>query len=114
MLITCSRHRPELYARAVRDNLADCLVTLPTLMQETSHPSLHFYFANFEGMRKKLFPLLVSAYQTWVKQGDLGVLQQAVERGAQHWLKTGQEMIDARLSGVAETRLVEIGEGAVL
>ncbi len=115
MLITCSRHRPELYARAVRDNLADCLVTLPTLMADVgSHASLHFYFANFEGMRKKLFPLLVSAYQTWVKQGDLEVLQQAVERGRAHWLKTGQAMIAARKAGVTDMLLVEIGEGAGL
>jgi hypothetical protein len=114
MLITCSRHRPELYARAVRDNLADCLVTLPTLMEQASHPSLHFYFANFEGMRKKLFPLLVTAYQAWVQHGDLEPLQQAVERGRQHWLQTAQEMIAARHAGVTDTRLVEIGEGAGL
>ena len=114
MLITCSRHRPELYARAVRDNLADCLVTLPALMTEESQPSLHFYFANFEGMRKKLFPQLVTAYQAWVKQGDLAPIQQAVERGKQHWLNTGLEMVGARHAGAADTRLVEIGEGAAL
>jgi len=114
MLITCSRHRPELYARAVRDNLADCLVTLPTLMAQASHPSLHFYFANFEGMRKKLFPLLVDAYQAWVQHDDLEPLHQAVQRGQQHWLKTGREMIAARHAGSADTRLVEIGEGAGL
>ena len=114
MLITCSRHRPELYARAVRDNLADCLVTLPTLMAEASHPSLHFYFANFEGMRKKLFPLLVSAYHSWVKQGDLQALQEAIDVGQHHWLKTGQQMIEARHTDATETRLVEIGESAAL
>ena len=114
MLMTCSRHRPELYARAVRDNLADCLVTLPTLLARDAQPSLHFYFANFEGMRKKLFPLLVRAYQLWVQDNDLAPLKQAVVRGQSHWLETGRKMIAAQRAGEADTRLVEIGEGAAL
>jgi len=114
MLMACSRHRPELYARAVRDNLADCLVTLPTLLARDARHSLHFYFANFEGMRKKLFPLLVSAYQAWVQGGDIAPLTQAVARGREHWLETGRKMIAAQRAGEADTRLVEIGEGAAL
>ena len=114
MLVTCSRHRPELYARAVRDNLADCLVTLPTLMARDARHSLHFYFANFEGMRKKLFPLLASAYQAWVQDQDLAPLAQAVARGREHWLEIGRKMIAARRAGETDTRLVEIGEGAAL
>jgi len=114
MLMTCSRHRPELYARAVRDNLADCLSTLPTLIERDAQPSLHFYFANFEGMRKKLFPLLVSAYHAWVERGDLAPLKAAVARGREHWIATGNKMIEARRAGEVEMRLVEIGEGAIL
>ena len=114
MLVTCNRHRPKLYARAVRDNLADCLVTLPTLMERAALPSLHFYFANFEGMRKKLFPLLVSAYQLWAQGKNITPLQEAVARGQEHWLKIAREMIAAQRAGAAETRLVEIGEGATL
>jgi hypothetical protein len=41
-------------------------------------------------------------------------LHQAVQRGQQHWLKAGREMIAARYSGAADARLVEIGEGATL
>lgn len=114
MLMTFSRHRPELYARAVRDNLADCLSTLPTLIERDAQPSLHFYFANFEGMRKKLFPLLTSAYQAWVERGDLAPLKAAVARGREHWCATGNKMIAARQAGEAEMRLVEIGEGTTL
>jgi len=85
------------------------------LMERASHPSLHFYFANFEGMRKKLFPLLVDAYQAWVKHDDLAPLQQAVQRGQQHWLQTGREMIAAaRHVGAADVRLWKSGEGATL
>jgi hypothetical protein len=112
MLMSCSRHRPELYARAVRDNLADCLVTLPTLLARDAQPSLHFYFANFEGMRKKLFPLLVRAYQAWAVAGDIAPLKQAVARGQEHWLEIGCNMIAAQRAGEVDTRLVEIGEGA--
>ena len=111
--MTCSRHRPELYARAVRDNLADCLVTLPTLLARDAQPSLHFYFANFEGMRKKLFPLLVRAYQAWVA-GDIAPLKQAVARGQEHWLEAGRKMIAAQRDGEVDTRLVQIGEAAAL
>lgn len=114
MLVTCNRHRPELYARAVRDNLADCLVTLPTLMERAAFPSLHFYFANFEGMRKKLFPLLVSAYQLWAQGRNIAPLKAAVKRGQEHWLNIAREMITVQRAGAAETRLVEIGEGATL
>ncbi len=114
MLVTCNRHRPELYARAVRDNLADCLVTLPTLLMRDAQPSLHFYFANFEGMRKKLFPLLVRAYQSWVASGDTMALHEAVARGQAHWLETGKLMIAAQAGGDADARLVEIGERAAL
>ena len=76
--------------------------------------SLHSYFANFEGMRKKLFPLLVSAYQKWVERGDLALLKIAVAHGREHWIATGNKMIAARRAGEVEMRLVEIGEAATL
>ena len=98
----------------MRDNLADCLSTLPTLIERDAQPSLHFYFANFEGMRKKLFPLASSAYQAWVETGDLAPLKDAVARGCEHWRATGNKMIAAQRTGEAEMRLVEIGESTIL
>jgi hypothetical protein len=49
----------------VRDNLADCLSTLPQLIERDAACSIHFYFANFGGMRATLFPLLAGAYRSW-------------------------------------------------
>ncbi|MCK7491236.1 MAG: hypothetical protein MZW92_05605 [Comamonadaceae bacterium] len=61
MISSFTRKRLEILARAVRDNLADCLSTLPGLIERDAQCSLHFYFANFEGMRRTLFPRLVES-----------------------------------------------------
>ncbi len=50
--------RVEITARAVRDLLADTLVTLPTLIERDAIASLHFWFATFSGLRRELFPRL--------------------------------------------------------
>ncbi|MCX7147206.1 MAG: hypothetical protein NT042_13665, partial [Sulfuritalea sp.] len=49
-----SGKRAELLARAVRDNLADCLVTVPSLLQRGADDSLHFWFSTFDGLRREL------------------------------------------------------------
>jgi hypothetical protein len=54
-------------ARAVRDHLADCLVTLPTLLEREAVGSLHFYLANLSGLRRALFPALLQAYESWLE-----------------------------------------------
>ena len=38
--------------------LADCLVTLPRLFDASAPQKLDFYFANFRGLRRNLFPSL--------------------------------------------------------
>lgn len=49
MLAGFGGRRAELLARAVRDNLADCLSTLPALLERDARASLHFYFAHRAG-----------------------------------------------------------------
>ena len=80
-------------ARAARDILADCLSTLPRLADRADSAALHFYFANFSGMRRHLFPQALAAYHRWVEDGDIQVLQRLVQDGAQHWLGTTQRML---------------------
>jgi len=75
----------EIVARAVRDNLADCLSTLPRLIEREAACSIHFYFANFEGARSKLFPLLGLAYHRWRETGNLVPLREAARAGSAHW-----------------------------
>ena len=93
MLAGCSKRRPELLARAVRDNLADCLVTLPVLVARDDPASLHFWFANFDGMRRELFPWLVDAYERWVADGDGGGLDAAIAAGRDHWRNAGKAIL---------------------
>ena len=98
MIAGFATKRAELVARAVRDNLADCLTTLPALLAQADDASLHFWFANFDGLRRELFPRLAVAY------ADVGAgeapLRAAVAAGAEHWL-------------AAARRLMSLDEGAV-
>lgn len=93
MLGGLSERRAELLARAVRDNLADCLSTLPALIGRGADPSIHFYFANFEGLRRSLFPRLWSAYADWRKTGEDAELRLACREGAAHWREAAQRLL---------------------
>lgn len=60
MLSALADRRAESLVRAVRDLLADCLVTLPALVEREAAPSLRFWFANLEGLRRSLSPRLAA------------------------------------------------------
>lgn len=99
MMTNLTDKRPEIFARAVRDNLADCLSTLPALTEQGVACSLHFYFANLEGMRRALFPRLTEAYQHWREQGDLSPMREAVDGGRAHWEAVGVKLVDGYRAG---------------
>ncbi len=86
-----SKHA-ELLARAVRDHLADCLVTLPTLLEREAYGSLHFYLANLSGLRRALFPALTHAYDQWLVSHDTAQLIRVVNAAATHWLDAAQHL----------------------
>lgn len=94
MIRSFPRSRVELLARAVRDHLADALSTLPSLVQRMHSPSLHFYFANLNGVRKLIYPTLVNAYEHWVQTGDCGRLSTQIETGQRHWLAVAGQMLE--------------------
>lgn len=93
MLGGLSQRRAELLARAVRDNLADCLSTLPALIERDAGPSIHFYFANFDGLRRSLFPRLTAAYGAWRKTGDEADLRLAFRDGQAHWQEAALRLL---------------------
>lgn len=99
MLASLSQRHAEILLRAVRDNWADCLSTLPHLLARHGHDghdgdaSLHFWFSNFEGMRRELFPALVTAYQDWIAHGRREALASAVAAGASHWGEVARTML---------------------
>lgn len=105
LLNTLPRSKAEFIARAVRDHLADCLITLPTLVEARNEPSLHFYFANFTGMRKEIFPEAFEAYQRWIDSGSLSTLRDVYQRGQIHWqelAKTILELYQTHTKNLAE------------
>jgi hypothetical protein len=91
-----SRHA-ELLARAVRDHLADCLVTLPTLLEREAIGSLHFYLANLSGLRRALFPALPQAYEAWLDSHDTARLAQTVAAAEAHWLDAARRLTSTYL-----------------
>jgi hypothetical protein len=95
MLLELTDRRAELLARAVRDNLADCLSTLPTLIEGKADLSLHFYFAGFEGLRRSLFPRLAAAYAAWRSTGDDAGLRLALHDGQAHWEQAARHLLGA-------------------
>jgi len=94
LLSDLSRTKGELMARAARDILADCLSTLPRLIEQENNPALHFYFASFSGMRRSLFPGAMSAYHRWAENGDIESLRQLVHDGTKYWLETTRKMLE--------------------
>ncbi len=83
----------ELHFRAVRDWLADCLVTLPELVAEEREEDIHFYLSTLTPNRKALFPALVNAYETWLLGGGIGLLEQEAARGRGHWERVARDLL---------------------
>lgn len=93
LLATVMRSRAEIVARAVRDLYADCLSTLPGLIERGEPAAIHFYFSNLVGMRRKLFPELPAAYRQWLERGELSALRAAANEGLQRWGDTAQMLL---------------------
>jgi Family of unknown function (DUF6866) C-terminal domain/Family of unknown function (DUF6866) N-terminal domain len=113
MLASLGSRRAELLVRAVRDNLADCLATLPELISRGEPGSIHFYFANFDGMRRMVFPRLAEGYERWRESGDIDALVKAYDTGREHWQEEAQRMLDVWQSNdksVAEATIENWGE----
>ena len=85
MLSSLPRSKAEIMLRAVRDHLADSLITLPGLIAQGSDAALHFYFANMTNMRKDLFPALMQAYEAFVASGTRDVIAELLPASLGHW-----------------------------
>ncbi|MDH5183859.1 MAG: hypothetical protein OEX12_08220 [Gammaproteobacteria bacterium] len=112
LLISLPRSRVEFMARAVRDLLADCLTTLPYLLNKQDAASIHLYIANLVGMRQELAPALKLAYNHWLETGSIEKFEAYVNTGQKHWIKSAQSLLDCYqqhgLKGIKEMqRLLE-------
>jgi hypothetical protein len=107
MRLALAQRRTDLLVRAVRDHIADLEVTLPTLLDRNDESALHFWFANFEGHRERLFPSLACAYTAW-RGGDKGqAMRSAARSGAGHFRQVAGRVLalHARLAGDAEASI---------
>ena len=116
MLASMQHSKAEIMLRAVRDNLADALSTLPGLLKEANAASIHFYMANMSNMRKQLFPAVVAAYEHWSVNGDTRELEQLVDKAVVHWQSLAESCLavykDSR--GNSEPALISTIEASVL
>ena len=93
MMLKLLGSKAELLARGVRDHLADCLHTLPFLIEQQHDASIHFYFANLTHLRRELFPSALQAYHKWASTGDLRPLNDLAQQAQNHWDKTLQAIL---------------------
>jgi len=93
MIASLPRSQAELMSRAVRDNLADALSTLPMLMKDAEPASIHFYFANLDSMRKLIFPSIMNSYKEWLKAGDKSPIKNLINKSESHWLNISKSLM---------------------
>ncbi|MCW8963751.1 MAG: hypothetical protein OQL16_08145, partial [Gammaproteobacteria bacterium] len=94
MLVQHSGTRLEIVARAIRDHLADVLVTLPALMDADDLSAIHLYFANLNAMRRTLFPQLLEAYGQWCDTSSLDGFKYLIRLSHVHWLAQSEKLLD--------------------
>jgi hypothetical protein len=102
MLLGVNDRRTEVVLRAVRDLLADCLVTLPVLVARTATRSLDFWLANFDGMRRELGPQLAESFRADSDRPDFAALERAAASGQRYWRDSALECVAAWRRGGAE------------
>ena len=86
--------KAEVLARAVRDLLADCTVTLPTLVERDDAASIHCWFGLLDGMRLKLAAGLLADYARW-RTGDRTALAGRIDEARTHWAHVASRLLDA-------------------
>jgi len=108
MLEGFAERRAEIFARAARDHLADCTVTLPTLVARGASTSILLWFAGLDGIRRELFPRLRDAYDAWLRGDGGGALGAAAAAGAVHWRRVCDDTLAlAARNGADAERAIE-------
>lgn len=94
MIASFTHRHAELLARSIRDNLADCLSTLPALVENEAWCSLHYYMAELDGLRMVLFPSLTEAYKSWRDSSHPDGLVKTISQGQRHWLEQAENLLE--------------------
>jgi hypothetical protein len=98
-LVCSKKRRAEILMRAVRDNLADSLVTLPALIERQAWPSLWFWLANLDGMRRELWPAM-AAFDYEKVGADKTALQTVATCGSAHFEDLARRLLALDEAGV--------------
>lgn len=93
MALAAARTRGEPVVRALRDLIADCLSTLPVLLERANLPALHFYFATFGAPRRQLFPQALEAYEDFLRSGVPDRLGKVAREGGERWLACARDLV---------------------
>lgn len=93
MLMNLPRSQAEIMARAVRDNIADMLSTLPKIIERNEAAQIHFYFANLSSMRKVIFPSLQESYKNWLQSKNTEHLKNIIHQASDHWIGMAHQMM---------------------
>ncbi|RKZ33717.1 MAG: hypothetical protein DRQ37_08590, partial [Gammaproteobacteria bacterium] len=112
LIAAVSGTRAEMLARAVRDHLADSLVTLPALLDRGEPAPLHFDFANLTDLRRTLAPLLSEAYNTWAGDSRSKALPHLAAAAAEHWEDVARQMLDGLDSEDVTSTVESVAEQA--
>ena len=99
ILHQCSASKIELLIRAMKDNLADSIALLPTLISQQRSASIHFYVANMSAMRKALCPMLIDAYQGWTQSNDFSLLESLLAPAKKHWQEKMCDLLELSAEG---------------
>jgi len=94
MIANLPHSQAEIMARAVRDNIADMLSTLPKLLDKNEAAQIHFYFANLSSMRKMIFPGLPAGYKNWLENKNSTQLHSLIEVAAKHWINLAEQILE--------------------
>jgi len=107
MIAAFKNKRAEIFARAVKDNLADCLVTLPRLATVGSEAMRQFWLASFDGLRREL--LIAGAD---LHRGTADRLRVRLDVAHQRGQPPGQaqQHLQHRLAAEFLAQLVQVGE----
>lgn len=96
-LATVTTPHLEIVLRAAKDLWADAISTLPGLIDEQQHASIHFYAANMTAMRKQICPSFMQYYNDWCDDHDLHKLKTWVHRSQEHWHRVLSQVVQLSL-----------------
>ena len=84
----------EMLARAVRDQLADALSTLPSIVEAHDWTGLHGHVASLGSIRNRLSPKLRTVYQQCVRDNAMDALESMLPTAQAHWDRAAKKLLN--------------------